>query len=87
MFFSVYFVHRKSLEHVIESNRTAGLVEAVNRHVVETHAHTNGADSAALIKPDIEGNVAFKHLFMSVFKTTTTQKFPSPLNKFNHLPS
>ncbi|KAI9563176.1 hypothetical protein GHT06_010634 [Daphnia sinensis] len=45
---------RKSLEHVIESNRTAGLVEAVNRHVVEAHAHSNGADSAALIKPDIE---------------------------------
>jgi hypothetical protein len=45
---------------VIESNRTAGLVEAVNRHVVETHAHNNGtsSDISTLIKTETEGKVA-----------------------------
>ena len=48
---------RKSLDvsHVVEANRTAGLVvEAVNRHVGETHAQTNGANDA---QPPNEGNV------------------------------
>lgn len=66
LFLFVYFAHRKSLDHVIESNRTAGLVEAVNRHVVDTYAHSNGVDDAALIKPDTGGNIASNNLFMSV---------------------
>jgi hypothetical protein len=49
---------------VIESNRSAGLVEAVNRHVVETHAHTNGtsSDNSNLTQPEIEGKIVFKKL-------------------------
>ena len=43
------------MSHVVEANRTAGLVvEAVNRHVGETHAQTNGANDA---QPPNEGNV------------------------------
>jgi hypothetical protein len=43
---------------VIESNRSAGLVEAVNRHVVEAHAHTvNGTRTSPdiLTQPEAEG--------------------------------
>lgn len=46
------------MDHVIESNRSAGLVEAVNRHVVEAHAHTvNGTRTSPdiLTQPEAEG--------------------------------
>lgn len=64
LLFTCLFLYRKSLDHVIESNRSAGLVEAVNRHVVETHAHTNGtsSDNSNLTQPEIEGKIVFKKL-------------------------
>jgi hypothetical protein len=56
--FTRLFLYRKSLDHVIESNRTAGLVEAVNRRVVEAHAHINGTTLDVSTKPETEGKLA-----------------------------